>query len=160
MARHMRLAPSLLLMLLAVAFSAAAAPAATYTAGRGQQGQQQQTRRGSATASPAVASGCPHGRANVLDFGADPTGKNDSAPAFRAAVAACQAVYAPAGTYSLRTAEPSGKPAPGGHAAALRSGTATSSCPSDGRNCEIANCSCPPGDGTPYVVVLNLMVSC
>ena len=141
------LLPMLSLLAVALNFSAVAAPAPT--AGRGEQVEQQET-RDTRFASPAVASGCPHGRANVLDFGADPTGKNDSAPAFRAAVAACQAVYAPAGTYSLRTAEPSGKPVPGGHAAALQSGTATSSCPSDGHNCFCGNCTCLPGDGAPY----------
>jgi hypothetical protein len=47
--------------------------------------------------------------ANVLDFGADPTGVADSAPAFNAAAAATtpsgglRTVYAPAGTYKLRS---------------------------------------------------------
>jgi len=39
---------------------------------------------------------------NVLDFGADPTGKRDSGPAIQAATEACcpgQAVVMPAGTY-------------------------------------------------------------
>ena len=100
----------------------------------------------------------------MLDFGADPSGTNDSAPAFRAALAACQSLYAPAGTYALKTPEPSGRlpttaaaaaaaalppPAPAAEEAA-----AGGFCPSDGRNCIFSGrstpgCNCPPGDGPP-----------
>ena len=106
----------------------------------------------------AAASGCPGGRANVMDFGADPSGTNDSAPAFRAALAACQSLYAPAGTYALKTPEPSGRlptAAAAAAAAALppppaaEEAAAGGFCPSDGRNCIVANCTCPPGDGPP-----------
>lgn len=41
---------------------------------------------------------------NVLDFGADPTGREESTQAFRRALNACRgggAVWVPAGTYSL-----------------------------------------------------------
>jgi hypothetical protein len=94
---------------------------------------------------------CATGRANVLHFGADPSGKNDSAPAFRAAIAACQSVYAPAGNYLLRTAEPSGRLPPSAALASSSSiGAASGTCPSDGRNCLHENCTCPPGDGPPY----------
>ena len=39
--------------------------------------------------------------ANVLDYGADPTGVTDSAPAFQAALATGHNVWAPAGTYLI-----------------------------------------------------------
>ena len=39
--------------------------------------------------------------ANVLDFGADPTGVADSTAAFRAALLVGKAVYVPAGTYRI-----------------------------------------------------------
>jgi hypothetical protein len=42
--------------------------------------------------------------ANVLDYGADPTGVADSAPAINAAIAANKYVYLPAGTYKVNTA--------------------------------------------------------
>ena len=41
--------------------------------------------------------------ANVLDYGADPTGVADSAPAINAAIAANKFVYLPAGTYKVNT---------------------------------------------------------
>jgi hypothetical protein len=112
--------------------------------------------------------GCPLGRANVLDYGADASGKNDSAPAFRAAIAACQSVYAPAGSYTLRSAEPSGRLRPTTAFSAATSSAASSvavvserrpddgdgtrgiHCPSDGKNCLTTNCSCPAGDGPPF----------
>jgi hypothetical protein len=115
-----------------------------------------------AAAAAAVVNNCPHGRANVVDFGADPTGHNDSAPHFRAALASCQALYVPAGLYSLRSPEPSGRlPPPPPMTVTMaqlqqrrkrRSSTGASGhyCPTDGRNCEYANCTCPPGDGSPF----------
>ena len=111
-------------------------------------------------ASAVPTRGCPRGRANVLEYGADPSGANDSAPAFRAAIAACQSVYAPAGSYSLRSAEPSGPisfrtPDSGLTASPVQKrpeiiGKGGGYCPSDGRNCLPENCTCPEGDGTPY----------
>jgi hypothetical protein len=107
----------------------------------------------------AGISDCPNGRANVLDFGADPGGQNNSAPAFRAAITACQSVYAPAGKYLLQSAEPSGRLTPPASSATGRGdtqpmrvavGNGVSICPSDGRNCLHENCSCPAGDGSPY----------
>lgn len=41
--------------------------------------------------------------ANVLDFGADPTGKDDSGPAFNSALKTFRAVVVPAGTYLIKT---------------------------------------------------------
>jgi hypothetical protein len=41
--------------------------------------------------------------ANVLDFGADPTGVADSTAAFNAAIVASQTVYVPSGTYKVDT---------------------------------------------------------
>jgi hypothetical protein len=41
--------------------------------------------------------------ANVLDFGADPTGVADSSAAFDAAIAASQKIYVPSGTYKVDT---------------------------------------------------------
>jgi len=41
--------------------------------------------------------------ANVLDFGADPTGAADSSAAFDAAIAANQKIYVPSGTYKVDT---------------------------------------------------------
>ncbi len=40
---------------------------------------------------------------SVLDFGADPTGAIDSAPAFRLAIAAAKNIYVPTGTYSIES---------------------------------------------------------
>ena len=40
---------------------------------------------------------------SVLDFGADPTGVADSAPAFQAAIAASLSIYIPPGTYTIGT---------------------------------------------------------
>ena len=103
------------------------------------------------SAAKGNGAGCPHGgRASVLTFGADPSGTNDSAPAFRAAVAACRAIYAPAGTYTLRSPEPSGKPQPQSSSQPVALLVDGSTCPSDGRNCIDANCTCPTGDGAPY----------
>jgi hypothetical protein len=95
---------------------------------------------------------CPRGRANVLDFGADPTGTNDSAPAFRAAAAACQSLYAPAGVYTLRTPEPGNRTAPPPTAVATAAGSSGDTCPADGRNCayNTTACTCRPGDGPPF----------
>ena len=45
---------------------------------------------------------------SVLDFGADPTGVADSAPAFQAAIAASLSIYIPAGTYTIGTTGSSG----------------------------------------------------
>lgn len=42
--------------------------------------------------------------ANVLDYGADPTGSTDSSPAIQAALTARQQVYIPQGTYLINTA--------------------------------------------------------
>ncbi len=44
------------------------------------------------------------GGANVLDFGADPTGVNDSAAAFTAAIQTQGTVYVPSGTYIINSA--------------------------------------------------------
>jgi hypothetical protein len=40
---------------------------------------------------------------SVLDFGADPTGATNSAPAFQAAIAASLSIYIPPGTYTIGT---------------------------------------------------------
>ena len=103
---------------------------------------------------------CPRGRANVLDYGADPTGANDSAPAFRAAEKACQSIYAPAGVYTLRTPTPGNRTAPPSWATTTTSVAAAGGrlagsgglCPSDGHNCVVNTtaCTCQPGDGQPF----------
>ena len=103
---------------------------------------------------------CPRGRANVLDYGADPTGANDSAPAFRAAEKACQSIYAPAGVYTLRTPTPGNRTAPRSWATTTSTSVAAAGgrlaggglCPSDGHNCVVNKtaCTCRPGDGQPF----------
>lgn len=42
---------------------------------------------------------------NVLDYGADPTGTNDSAPAFRAVMGSNRKVFVPPGTYLFKTTQ-------------------------------------------------------
>jgi Pectate lyase superfamily protein len=51
----------------------------------------------------SMISGSP---ANVLDFGADPTGATESTSAFTAAIAASKSVYVPTGTYLLDNVNP------------------------------------------------------
>jgi len=51
----------------------------------------------------SMISGSP---ANVLDFGADPTGATESTAAFTAAIAASKSIYVPTGTYLLDDVKP------------------------------------------------------
>ena len=76
---------------------------------------------------------------------------------FRAALASCQALYVPAGLYTLRSSEPSGRfppPPKPPQRVELDDDSAAQVqgyCPTDGKNCEYsANCTCPPGDGPPF----------